>query len=80
MKISGTNESPINDCEMNIQNLYPLFSFLNASISGAQTNLKIHGRISSAVNEVIDSIGIFSCRKRVGIAHQIKPIGAPSVR
>lgn len=80
MKIRGTRASPIKDCEMKIQNLYPRFSFLNESTSGAHKNLKIHGIIRIEVNEVINSIETFCCLKSVGIAHQIKPIGAPSVR
>ena len=80
INIKGTSASPIKNCETKIQNLYPRFSFLNESTNGAQMNLKIHGRIRKAVSEVIDSIATFCCLKSVGIAHQIKPIGAPSVR
>jgi len=51
-----------------------------ASTRGAQKAFRIHGRMSSEVRVVISSIGIPERRSFVGRAHQIYPIGAPSLR
>ncbi len=51
-----------------------------ASTNGAQRNLKTHGRTSIAVSAVICGTATPSMRSSVGKAHQMNPIGAPSLK
>ena len=51
-----------------------------ASMSGDQRNLKIHGRTRRDVSMVIVSRPIPAKRNFVGSAHQMNPMGAPSLR
>jgi hypothetical protein len=41
--------------------------------------LNTHGSSTTAVSEVMRSTGTSAERSRVGKAHQMKPIGAPSL-
>jgi len=74
------NVSPIISCVEIIHDLKPHREEWNESTSGAQINFNAQGKIRMAVSEVILSIGTFWSRRSVGSAHQMKPIGAPSLR
>jgi len=50
------------------------------SISGAQRNLNIHGRTRVDVSRVMYSTDTPWLRRVVGSAHQMNPIGAPSLK
>ncbi len=78
--MSGSNVAPIASWADMIQARNPQRGVRMASTSGAQRNLKTHGRTSMAVSAVIFGTDTPAVRRIVGKAHQMNPIGAPSLR
>lgn len=76
----GISDKHINACDQPIHFVYPKFGERKMSIRGAHKNLKIQGIVNIAVNVVTVSISTPFCLSKVGMAHHIKPIGAPSAK
>ena len=76
----GRSEHPVSDCIAKIQERRVHRDVWTPSIRGDQKNLKTHGKTRTEVSMVIVLTSIPAMRNFVGRAHQINPMGAPSLR